>query len=127
MRNNRDCKRTFAGMMVLCLCMAMVTPVVSFGAYAESGTVVEVLDENGQITEMGDGDAQVILEDPVLIEDDPVDEDSSVADTVPHAAERHVRRRDDMSDQRISQTLLWLAGRDNAHGYNETSTRPLMD
>jgi len=63
-------------MMVLCLCMAMVTPVLSFGAYAEGGTVVEVLDENGQITEMGDGDAQVILEDPALIEDDPVDEDT---------------------------------------------------
>ena len=38
-----------------------------------------------------------------------------------------MRRRGDMSDQRISQTLLWQAGRDNAHGYNETSTRPLMD
>ena len=79
MKNNRGLsglKRTFAGMIVLCLCMAMVMPVVSFGAYAEGGTVVEVLDENGQIKEMGDGDAQVILEDPALIEVDPVDEDA---------------------------------------------------
>lgn len=31
-----------------------------------------------------------------------------------YAAEQHVRRRGDMSDQRISQTLLWQAGRDKA-------------
>ena len=38
-----------------------------------------------------------------------------------------MRRRDDMSDQRISQTLLWQAWRDKAHEYNETSTQPLKD
>ena len=27
----------------------------------------------------------------------------------------------------VSQTLLWQAGRDDVHGYHETSSRPLMD
>ena len=27
----------------------------------------------------------------------------------------------------VSQTLLWQAGRDDAHGYHETSSRLLMD
>ena len=47
MRNNRDFKKTMSGVMILCLCMAMVMPVVRFCAYAEGCTVVEVLDENG--------------------------------------------------------------------------------
>lgn len=82
MKNNRGLsglKRALVGMTVLCLCAVLMMPVLSFGAYAEGGTVVEVLDENGQIVEMGDGDAQVILEDPALIEDDPVDEEQEEA------------------------------------------------
>ena len=51
----------------------------------ESGsTVVEVLDENGQIVEMGDGDAQVILEDPALIVED-TEEDTSDPSTEPES------------------------------------------
>ena len=40
-----------------------------------------------------------------------------------------MRRREDGFAGAInsSQTLLWQAGRDDAHGYHETSSRPLMD
>jgi len=40
-----------------------------------------------------------------------------------------VRRREDGFAVAISvsQTLLWQAGRDDAHEYHETSSRPLMD
>ena len=32
-----------------------------------------------------------------------------------------------MSEQRISQTMLWQARRDKAHGHNEAFSRPLKD
>lgn len=40
-----------------------------------------------------------------------------------------MRRREDGLAGAInsSQTLPWQAGRDNVHGYHETSSRPLMD
>ena len=40
-----------------------------------------------------------------------------------------MRRREDGFAGAIngSQTLLWRAGRDEAHGYHETSSRRLMD
>ena len=40
-----------------------------------------------------------------------------------------MRRREDgfAGAISVSQTLLWQAGRDDAHGYHETSSRPLMD
>ena len=40
-----------------------------------------------------------------------------------------MRRREDGFAGAIngSQILLWQAGRDDAHGYHETSSRPLMD
>ena len=49
--------------------------------------------------------------------------------TVPRGAERLVRRREDglAGAISVSQILLWQAGRDEAHGYHETSSRPLMD
>ena len=53
----------------------------------------------------------------------------AAAGTVPRGAERLVRRREDgfAGAISVSQTLLWQAGRDDAHGYHETSSRPLMD
>lgn len=40
-----------------------------------------------------------------------------------------MRRREDgfAGAISVSKTLLWQAGRDDAHGYHETSSRPLMD
>ena len=40
-----------------------------------------------------------------------------------------MRRREDglAGAISVSQILLWQAGRDEAHGYHETSSRPLMD
>ena len=53
----------------------------------------------------------------------------AAAGTVPRGAERLVRRREDglAGAISVSQILLWQAGRDEAHGYHETSSRPLMD
>ena len=53
----------------------------------------------------------------------------AAAGTVPRGAERLVRRREDgfAGAISVSQTLLRQAGRDDAHGYHETSSRPLMD
>ena len=53
----------------------------------------------------------------------------AAAGTVPRDVERLVRRREDgfAGAISVSQTLLWQAGRDDAHGYHETSSRPLMD
>ena len=53
----------------------------------------------------------------------------AAAGTVPRGAERLERRREDgfAGAISVSQTLLWQAGRNDAHGYHETSSRPLMD
>ena len=53
----------------------------------------------------------------------------AAAGTVPRGAERLVRQREDgfAGAISVSQTLLWQAGRDDAHGYHETSSRLLMD
>ena len=72
MKNNALKSRKMAFVFVM-IGALLIFPSIGERAAAEegSGTVVEVLDENGQIVEMGDGDAQVVLEDPALIENDP--------------------------------------------------------
>ena len=83
MKNNTLKSRKMAFVFVM-IGALLIFPSIGERAAAEesSGTVVEVLDENGQIVEMGDGDAQVILEDPALIVDD-TGEDTSDPSTEP--------------------------------------------
>ena len=72
MKNNALKSRKMAFVFVM-IGALLIFPSIGERAAAEEGssTVGEVLDENGQIVEMGDGDAQVILEDPALIENEP--------------------------------------------------------
>lgn len=83
MKNNAVKRRKMAFVFVM-IGALLIVPSIGERANAEagSGTVVEVLDENGQIVEMGDGDAQVILEDPALIVED-TGEDTSDPCTEP--------------------------------------------
>lgn len=86
MKNKNACAVTSSRKMAFVLLMIgvlLIFPAIGDHAHAEaeSGTVIEVLDGNGQIVEMGDGDAQVILEDPALIEKEPEPEIPETSDT----------------------------------------------
>ena len=71
MKNNAVKSRWLMLVFVM-ICALLLFPLTGECAQAEEAeTVVEVIDENGQIVEVGNGDATVILEDPSLIENDP--------------------------------------------------------
>lgn len=86
MKNKNACDAMNGRKMAFVLLMIgalLISPAIGAHAHAEAerGTVVEVLDENGRIVEMSDGDAQVILEDPALIEKNPEPENPETSDT----------------------------------------------
>lgn len=65
-------KERLYGIATLIICVLIVLlPLLSLRAYAESSTVIEVMDDQGEIVEMSDGDGTVILEDPALLENEP--------------------------------------------------------
>ncbi len=67
-------KERLYGIAALIICVLMlILPLLGLSARAES-TVIEVMDENGEIVEMSDGDGTVILEDPALLESEPEDD-----------------------------------------------------
>ena len=82
-------KERLCAIAALILCILMVIlPLVGLRACAEGSTVVEVMDENGEIVEMGNGDGTVILEDPALLEEnisenDPVSNESAEPEATP--------------------------------------------
>ena len=80
MKNNAVKSRWMMLVFVM-ICVLLIFPLIGERAQAEDGeTVVEVIDENGQIVEVGNSDATVILEDPALIEDDPQETPESTDD-----------------------------------------------
>lgn len=80
-------KERLYGIAALIICVLIVLlPLLSLRAYAEGSTVIEVMDEQGEIVEMSDGDGTVILEDPALLENEP--EDDAVLDATEEPAEQ---------------------------------------
>ena len=80
MKNNAV-KSRWLRLVFVMICALLLFPLTGERAQAEEAeTVVEVIDENGQIVEVGNGDATVILEDPALIEDDPQETPESTDD-----------------------------------------------